>query len=361
MIDKHYLPHRLRVKKLPVIYINARFLGQTITGVQLYAREICRHLSQRESCRFVLIAPTGTLLPPEMSHLDFVTIGKTKGYSWEQIELPGYLKKRGSPLLINLCNTAPLLYKNQFVTIHDLAFLHHPEWFSKSFAAVYKFLIPRIAKRARKVITVSQTIKRQLINQMHIKQQDICVIGNGLQNDVLQSNAEGVKEKILFTVGSINPRKNLRTLIQAFELANPADYKLVICGAGNHVFGKEKMKVSTPNIIFAGYMDNATMITHYKKAEVFISLSLDEGFGIPVLEAAYFNCKLLLSDIEVYQELYGEMATFINPTDVMAVSNAISQLVQNHSTNNTANAPLLAAHTYKNSAAELLSLSDAFF
>jgi glycosyltransferase involved in cell wall biosynthesis len=121
------------------------------------------------------------------------------------------------------------------------------------------------------------------------------------------------------------------------------------------------MKVSNPNIIFAGYMDNATMITHYKKAEVFISLSLDEGFGIPVLEAAYFNCKLLLSDIEVYQELYGEMATFINPTDVMAVSNAISQLVQNHSTNNTANAPLLAAHTYKNSAAELLSLSDAFF
>lgn len=361
MIDKRYLPHRLQVKKLPVIYINARFLSQTITGVQLYAREICKHLSQRESCRFVLIAPMGTLLPAELSHLDFITIGKTKGYSWEQIELPSYLKKRGSPLLINLCNTAPLLYKNQFVTIHDLAFLHHPEWFSKSFAAVYKFLIPRIAKRARKVITVSQTIKKQLIKRVNINQQDICVIGNGLQNYLLQSTTEGVKEKIIFTVGSINPRKNLRTLIQAFEFANPVGYKLVICGAGNHVFGKEKVVVSNPNIIFAGYMDNETMIAHYKKAEVFISLSLDEGFGIPVLEAAYFNCKLLLSDIEVYRELYAEVATFINPTDVMAVSSAISQLVQNHSTHNTAIASLLAAHTYKKSAAELMSLADAFF
>ncbi len=343
------------------IYINGRFLMQTITGVQLYAREICRYLTHQETRRFVLIAPTGTKLPNELAHLDFVAMGKTKGYSWEQIELPAYLKKRGSPLLINLCNTAPLLYRNQFVTIHDLAFLHHPEWYSKGFATVYRYLIPRIAKRAEKVITVSETIKQQLINQLHIQQKQICVLGNGLQYDVLNSHSDGVKEKLIFTVGSINPRKNLRTLVQAFELANLTGYKLVICGAGDNVFGKEKLIVSNPNIVFAGYMDNASMLSYYKKAEVFISLSLDEGFGIPVLEAAYFNCKLLLSDIAVFRELYGKVATFINPNDVVAASATLSQLVQNHTTNNTAVASLLAAHTYKKSATELTKLTDAFF
>ncbi len=361
MTDKRYLPHRLRVEKLPVIYINARFLSQTITGVQLYAREICRHLSQRESCRFVLIAPMGTVLPAELSHLDFVTIGKTKSYSWEQIELPAYLKKRGSPLLINLCNTAPLLYKNQFVTIHDLAFLHHPKWFNKSFAAVYKFLIPKIAKRAQKVITVSQTIKAQLISELGIAEKTICIFGNGLQYDVLQSQVGSHKEKIIFTVSSINPRKNLLTLIKAFEQANLPGYQLIICGAKNAVFGKQQLPASNPNIIFAGYLDNAQMIAHYKKAEIFASLSLDEGFGIPVLEAAYFNCKLLLSNIPVYKELYTDAAVFVNPYDAGAAAAVLSQMIQSQHKNVQACRQLATAHSYQKSAAALTTLTDSFF
>ncbi len=340
------------------IYINARFLTQTPTGVQIYAREICRYLKDDFKTKFVLLAPQNTVLPDELKHLEYITIGKTKGYLWEQIELPAYLKKQGFPLLINFCNTAPLLYKNQIVTIHDLAFMHHPEWFSKNFACVYRYLIPRIVKRAKQVITVSETIKKQLQDFFKIDVHKIAVIRNGLQADMLKSNPNGTKEKIVFTVSSINPRKNLQTLIKAFEIANLPDYKLIISGTRNAVFGKENFARANSQIEFTGYLSNEYLIEHYRKAEIFVSLSHDEGFGIPVLESAHFNCKLLLSDIPVYHELFNDVAHFVNQKNVNDCANALVKLTQTSIQQDYK--VMLDRYSYEKSAEELKNLAIKF-
>ncbi len=330
--------------------------------MQLYAREICRYLQQTRERQFILIAPGGTALPSDLKHLDFITIGKTKGYAWEQIELPAYLKKRNEPLLINFCNTAPLLYKNQIVTIHDLAFMHHPEWFSKSFARVYRFLIPRLAKRATRLITVSETIKSQIISRFQVSPDKVSVLYNGLQHDLLNTPASSIpKEKLVFTVSSVNPRKNLGTVIKAFKQANLPGYKLIISGAKNAVFAAENLPESDDHIIFAGYMDNQTLISHYKRAELFISLSLDEGFGIPVLEASRFGCKLLISDIPVYRELFGQIATFTNPLNINECAERLSTLSKNNIDNEEHTNELTKRYSYQQSALGFTQLVDGIF
>lgn len=327
---------------------------QTPTGVQIYAREICRYLKSDANTNFILLTPPNVFIPDELNHLEHAIIGKTKGYLWEQIELPAYLKKRGNPLLINFCNTAPLLYKNQIVTIHDLAFIHHPEWFSKSFARIYRYLIPRISKHAKHVVTVSETIKKQLQTFLKIDANKITIIGNGLQGDILNATPNGIKEKIIFTVSSVNPRKNLKILINAFEQANLQGYKLIISGATNTVFDQENFSFNSSEIEFTGYMSNEKLIEYYRKAEIFVSLSHDEGFGIPVLEAAHFNCKLLLSDIPVYRELFNDIANFVNQKDVNDCANALQKLSQNSIRQDCKT--LLERHSYKKSAEKLMAL-----
>lgn len=344
------------------IYINARFLTQTITGVQLYARELCRYLKQSPLQRYVLIAPQGTRIPDALSHLDVVYTGKTKGYIWEQVELPAYLKKRGSPPLINFCNTAPLLYKNQLVTIHDLAFMHHPEWFSSQFARVYRFLIPRIVKRSKHIITVSQSIKSQIVSLFRLPESKISVLYNGLQYDILQNPPVlKPKEKLVFAVSSINPRKNLEGIIRAFELAAMDDYKLVISGAKNQVFASSNLPQLSSRIVFAGYLDNQALIEHYQKAEIFISLSFDEGFGIPTLEAAYFGCKLLLSDIPVYRELFEPVAEFAHPNQMAECAEKLKSLTQKQVDNEQHRLKLVNTFNYQHSSTQLVQLIDTIF
>lgn len=344
------------------VFINARFLTQQITGVQQFAFEICRYLNNQE-VEFVLLAPANTVCPKALSHLSFQCIGKSKGYVWEQIELPAYLKKRGSPLLINFCNMAPLFYRNQWVTIHDLAYMHHPEWFSTSFAKVYRYIIPRIALRSKKILTVSETIKNQLIEQFELVTEKVAVIYNGVPFELVSRPLEKkpIRQKMVLTVSSINPRKNLRYLIAAFSEANLNDYNLVIVGAANSVFGKDPLIVPS-NVQFVGYVSNEQLQLLYQQAALFISLSLDEGFGIPVLEAIVHDCPVLLSDIDVYKECFSGVAEFAPINDIAATASVIKNQLALMDNNLNRRIPgeiklaLLKKYNYEASANKLLEL-----
>ena len=99
------------------IVVNARFLSQHITGVQRFAIEISKELNKMDAqVRF--IAPSNIIHKDIANELGAEPIGRLSGHLWEQIVLPKYLKGLGSPLLVNFCNTAPLNYSNNIVTIH---------------------------------------------------------------------------------------------------------------------------------------------------------------------------------------------------------------------------------------------------
>ncbi len=328
-VSNHFLNFtfaRTNMDQKNTVYINARFLTQQITGVQQFAYEICRNL-QSTSVQYVLLAPQGVEQPQALKHLGFKNIGRGSGYIWEQVELPRFLKKNGTCLLLNFCNTAPLLYRNQWVTIHDLAFMFHPEWFSKSFARVYRYLIPRIVKRSQKVFTVSQTIRKQLQAVLGVEESRIEILHNGIHKELLsQAPTTNVRKPFILTVSSINPRKNLAFLIKAFTQSGLTNHELIIVGAPNAVFGKEQYELPA-NITFTGYISNADLIQLYQEAELFVSLSLDEGFGIPVLEALFCNCPVLLSDIDVYHECFGEVAHFTSSSNLTQAASDLRETV----------------------------------
>lgn len=337
------------------VYINARFLTQQITGVQQFAFEICRYL-QCGDIEFTLLVPKGCEVPKPLSHLSHKVVGNNQGYVWEQIELPAFLKKQGTPLLLNFCNTAPLWYTNQWITIHDLAFMHHPEWFSKSFSRVYRFLIPRIAKRSKRVFTVSETIRQQLHSLLSVPLANIALLYNGIHHELLhqERDTSHSRKKYILTVSSINPRKNLQNLIQAFSQANLAGYELIVVGAKNAVFGKQTL-AAPPNVRFVGYIPNNELALLYKEAALFASLSYDEGFGIPVLEALYCGCQVLLSDIPVYRECFGEVAEFTSPVDTLQAAADLSKAI-GHPPVAVGIDSLLHQYNYADSAKKLMKL-----
>ncbi len=315
------------------IYINARFLTQQTTGVQRFAMEVCKELSERADVNLILLAPQNINNSRYPKKAKLITFGTYSGHLWEQFELPKYLKKIGSPLLLNLCNTAPLNYKNTAVTVHDLAFKQHPEWFTLPFRMLYNFLIPKIARKAQVVFTVSNTIKEELASCYELKHNKIHVIYNGLPK-VFQTtesiNKKDDKAPYFLTIGGKNPRKNLNRIIEAFEQLPNKQYTLRVVGQSDANFNTSKNSEETTSfpIIYHTETSDEELKQLYIGATGLIYPSLYEGFGIPPLEALNLNCPIILSNITVFEELYANFAIFVDPYDVNSISKGIQQLAE---------------------------------
>lgn len=310
------------------IFVNARFLTQPLSGVQRYGIECSRQIKKRYP-QVQFIAPGDIVHHDVAKELDVVTVGRNTGHLWEQYDLPLFMRKQKSPPLLNLANTAPLFYGNNFITIHDLAFHHHPEWNSKKFAAGYNFLIPRLAHNCRHLFTVSNTVKSELVQCYKLPESKISVTYNGLSQSMLAEGSGGkpAKEKIILSVGTFTKRKNHQNLIAAFlESKVKGEYSLAIIGDKNKIFseaGIDEHILAGSNIKIMARLDDSELIAAYQKAEIVVSLSLYEGFGIPLLEGLYSGCKIICSDIPVYRELYGGHARFCLPTDIHSIAAAL--------------------------------------
>lgn len=318
------------------IFVNARFLTQPISGVQRYGIECCRQILK--ICPNVeFLTPANIIHEDLAAEFNAQVIGKYKGHNWEQIDLPLHLNLLNDPPLLNLANSAPVAYHNNYMTLHDLAFMHREQWNSLFFATWYKWLVPRIARKAKHIFTVSRTIAAEIEQTLNVPADKISVTYNGLAPHLSIAHDQKVKkEKIILSVGSFNLRKNHHKLIEAFLQSNIKDeYTLIIVGDKNKVFKNagidEQMLVNTNVKLMNGVTDDE-LTELYQKAEVVASLSAYEGFGIPVLEGLYFGCKAICSDIQAYKELYDNYAYFCNTEEIQSVSRLLEYVasVQYH-------------------------------
>lgn len=311
------------------IYINCRFLTQPVTGVQRYGIELTKHLiKNNDKIKFVCISPGGILNKELQKKLKVKIIGRFSGHLWEQIELPSYLSKFNKPLLLNFANTAPLNYSNNIITIHDLAFTKNKKWFSKEFRIAYYFLIPRILKKAKHVITVSEFSKNEILNFVDLPNNLISVVFNGIEHLPDQNN-KIIKKDYYLMVGSLDPRKNISRVIDAFiQLKLP----LKIVGGKTNSFSKVKIN-SSDMIQLLGRVSDKELSKLYKEARGFVYLSLYEGFGIPPLEALIFKTRPIVSNIEVFKEILGSAAIYSNPLVIQEMINTIKEYDNNISQN----------------------------
>lgn len=307
------------------VYINGKFLSQKMSGVQRYASEICRNL---ESPVRLICGQDHKNKETYQLEKPLEIIKSGAGIVWEQFKLPNYLRSKGSPLLISLCNAAPVFYKNKISCVHDIAFERYPEFFSKKFVYYYQWLIPNVLRNSRHVITVSEFSKREISTFYGIDSQRITVVPNASAF----SKTEGKQPLIIHPrpyflfVGSLDPRKNLIFLLKAFLMAALDDIDLVIVGAGHASFAQnpeiEKFRKQS-NVVFTGYVTDDELRNYYAGALALVNPSLYEGFGLPVAEALAMGCPVLASDIDAFREVGGTDVVYFNTADASELSNLL--------------------------------------
>ena len=314
------------------IAVNSRFLTQQITGVQRAALEISRYL-RKLAPDIEYIAPKNILNKRAAKELNAISCGSLKGHLWEQTELIRYLKKQDNPLLINPANTAPLFYKRQIVTIHDMSWLRNPSWFSKKFYYLYKFLIPKIAKNSLTVVTVSEFSKKEIMNLLEMPEEKIRVVHNAISgafSNMLKMPPKKNNNNYVLAVSSIDPRKNLNNLLLSFNKLNLKNMKLVVAGSENKIFAQHKLRnlISiNKNITFTGYISEEEMVDLYRNAKLFVFPSLYEGFGLPPLEAMACGCPVIASNVASLPEVCGDAAYYVAPYDVESIAEGMYKVL----------------------------------
>ncbi len=316
------------------VYVNARFLTQPLSGVQQFAVNICLTLKQiHPGIRFLTcreIMHTGLA-----EKLEAKAVGMLKGHTWEQFELPVWLRKNGSPLLINLCNTAPIGYKNQLNVIHDVAYEKEERWFTNRFKFYYRWLMPQVARNCKKLLTVSKFSRQEISAYYGIPENNIGIIPNSVSEEMellLQSGSDAKANELFFlAVGSIDPRKNLDAVISSFVALKLPDIKLKIIGRKNPLFSEHQeasLQLNHPRIEWIEDADNKQLVQLYCRAIALVNLSGYEGFGLTNLEAMACGCPVVISDIPVFHEVCGDAGWYVNHTSQQDVMTTLLRLLQ---------------------------------
>lgn len=317
-----------------MIIVNARFLTQNITGVQRFAIEISKQLRQLYGENIQFVSPKNIIHTDLANELGAKIVGHQKGHLWEQVDLPMYLKRTGNPLLLNLGNTAPLLYFNKIIVLHSLSFLNK-KWNSLLFHFLYKITVPLNLMSSKFIFTVSQYTKKEITKHYsYINLIDkIDVIYNGsFGSKKLNIRFMENKQNYLLYVGSISSSKNVNSLIDAMSLVQMEhkDITLKIVGSfNNQVFRNENIDADQ-SIEFCGHINNPDKLQElYLNAKAFVFPSLYESFGIPPLEAQECGCPIVISNTTALLEIYKDSALYFNPYDVNDIANKIITLLAN--------------------------------
>ena len=256
---------------------------------------------------------------------------------WEQTCLP--LKLKQGQLLWSPTNTGPVWYRNQTVTVHDGAVFAHPEWFSRQYAAWRRLMLPKLIRHARHLITVSEFAKRNICDHTGLPEEKITVIPNGINHTFFRPGRSEEVEPVLskyhlegnylLTVGSFDPRKNFRRLLEAWnriEDRHP-DIKLVIVGGNSANFADHGTTQQAQKVQFLGYCPDQDLPALYSGAMAFLYPSIFEGFGLPPLEAMACGTAVVTSGISSLPEVVGDAALLVDPYDVESIVNGIEKII----------------------------------
>lgn len=223
------------------------------------------------------------------------------------------------------------------VTIHDLAYLRHPETVSASTLA-YQELVPKGLARAGAIIVPSRAVADQLLDAYAVPPESVVVTHEGVDPAwaaTAPASPEtlrelGIREDYLLVVGTLEPRKNLRRLVEAYVEAvhdDPSTPQLVLVGAKGWGDALDLSAVPDGQVVAPGHLPWDTLRELVAGARGLLFPSLDEGFGLPPLEALACGTPVLASDIPVTREVLGDQADFVDPFDVHAIAAGISRIL----------------------------------
>jgi glycosyltransferase involved in cell wall biosynthesis len=230
---------------------------------------------------------------------------------------------------------------DQVVTIHDIIPIERPDWFSRSFAALHAWLVPLLVQRVRHVITVSEYTRQRLIERFRINPDRVTTIPNGVGEEYYRRSATEIAHMranlaipqgdYVLSVCSLEPRKNLHRLLDAWRLIQPLyPATLVVAGArgSSGVFKDADLDRTPRGVHFTGYVPETLLPALYSGASCFAYPSLYEGFGLPVLEALACEVPVVTSNTTSLPEVAGSSATLVDPERIDQIADAIIDILR---------------------------------
>ncbi len=323
------------------IFLNGRFLTQTMTGVQRFAAEITIAIDnlmvQGAWPQTTLLAPrataetSATYAATAYSKLCLHEVGRTRGQVWEQTELSS--AARGGTL-ISLGNTAPLLSRgHQIVVIHDAGVFDTPSSYSRSFRAWYKTLQRGLARTGARIVTVSQFSRSRIAACLDLDPARISVMYEGAEH-ILRVPADPTtlerhdlqRGKFALVVGNRVAHKNLGALREAANALARRGIVIAVAGACDREVFQD-----IAGIRFAehrlGRVSDAELRMLYENAACLLFPSRYEGFGLPPVEAMACGCPVMATRGGATEEICRDSALYFDGGDQGAIVKTIERLL----------------------------------
>jgi glycosyltransferase involved in cell wall biosynthesis len=327
------------------------------TGVGEYVHQLARALARTATAGEISILTTswkdrlGSDLAAELAGVRVIdrrlpVRGLT--WLWNRLEWPPVERLAGAVDVVHA--QTPLLIPStgaaQIVTIHDLDFLHHPERTEAEIRRDYPALVRSHAQRADQVIVSSHYAAREVVTHLELppNKVSVCspgaphwahVIGRDRSTSGGPPGTSGTRQAFILFFGTLEPRKNLATLFEAYarlRLRHDEAPPLVMAGRARSAIADQLRRVSEPplagHVSLLGYVSETRRRELYRDACMLVLPSLEEGFGLPVLEAMSCGVPVVVSNRGSLPEVAGDAASPVEPTDAEALADEMERLLR---------------------------------
>jgi glycosyltransferase involved in cell wall biosynthesis len=318
-------------------------------GIGTYIRNLLRQLARIDhTSEFVLLCRPDDAATLAGTGENFRAVPETAGnYSLaEQLRVPMAVRRERLDLFhAPHYVLPPLVPSRSVVTIHDCIHLMFPQYLRNRMAHAYaRASIALAARRATRVLTVSESSKRDILRFVDVPPEKIAVIYNAYdecfgieprEEDVARVRERyQLQDEFVLYAGNVKPHKNLERLIEAFNIVrnNGLDYlTLVLIGDDISKYAGLRRAVHRhqlhKRVRFLGYLPEETLAVMYRLAEAFVFPSLYEGFGLPPLEAMASGTPVVTSNVSSLPEVVGDAAVLVDPYDPRSIADGIGRVI----------------------------------
>jgi len=326
-------------------------LTEVLTGIGHYTHELAQHLAcdTREdeveivSPRAFLTSLDSAIARPANLHFRRSRVSPWNRHWWS-IGLPRYIRRHsldvfhGTNFEVPLQKVCPTV-----VTIHDLSMLLHADTQERKLVRRAQLRMPLMARAATMIITPTENVRREVHEHLQIPLERIRTVPEAARNCFHPLAAEetfeikkrfGINEEFLLFVGTVEPRKNLATLLKAFEAVlrkRERPLQLVLAGRKgwlvDDLFDSLKRSPAAGQIIMTGYLSDQDLCALYSSCAAFLYPSVYEGFGLPPLEAMACGAPVIASRIPSIEDVTDSAARLFTPDNAAELSSAILELL----------------------------------
>jgi glycosyltransferase involved in cell wall biosynthesis len=300
-------------------------LGENLTGVGVYSRELLTGLAAEHPAeRFLFCYRTHRLLRAAREPLP-----NNAARAW--LRSGGFWPRRAALFHALNQRVDRVRAKRIVSTFHDL-FVITGDYSSPDFRIRFTAQARQAAERSDRIIAVSHFTASQVVDLLAVEPSRVRVVHHGVRGIHQDPPSDDRRENLILHVGAIQRRKNILRLVQAFE-QTPPDWRLLLVGGQGfgapEILQRIEQSPRRSSIELAGYVRDERLDELYARARIFAFPSLDEGFGMPILDAMARGVPVLTSNRSATREVAGSAALLIDPADVESIASGLLRIVHN--------------------------------